>query len=36
MSTAVVQPHAGLHIHEGASDRRSWWILGLIGWRSSW
>jgi EmrB/QacA subfamily drug resistance transporter len=30
MSTAAPS-HAGPHIHEGASDRRSWWILGLIG-----
>ena len=31
MSTPVAPSHAGLHIHDGATDRRSWWILGLIG-----
>ena len=31
MSTGVAPPHAGPHIHDGASDRRSWWTLGLIG-----
>jgi EmrB/QacA subfamily drug resistance transporter len=31
MSTVVAPSHVGVHIREGASDRRSWWILGLIG-----
>ena len=31
MSTPVAPSHAGLHIHDGATDRQSWWILGLIG-----
>ncbi len=31
MSTVVAPSHVGLHIHDGATDRRSWWILGLIG-----
>ena len=31
MSTPVAPSHAGIHIHGGATDRRSWWILGLIG-----
>src|SRR5688572_23355576 len=31
MSTVLAPSHAVPHIHEGASDRRSWWILGLIG-----
>ena len=29
MSTAP--SHAGTHDHNTASDRQSWWILGLIG-----
>ena len=31
MSTAVAPSHTDLHIHNEASNRRSWWILGLIG-----
>src|SRR6476620_299968 len=31
MSTHVAPSPAGPHTHDGASDRQSWWILGLIG-----
>ena len=31
MSTHVAPSPAVPHMHDGASDRRSWWILGLIG-----